>query len=346
MRIGGICQWGDMMVDKARYIKQNAHLYDKFVVYGQMEWQTYRSWGFNDMLDAANSQNRKLICITGAASLKEDFPYNNIIVENYPTSFFTDAYCRLYTYDDHMPVYIDKLNSDNFTHPFITLNHRAHIHRCEMIDLVYKNNLFDKNVIVWHNAENNDFYKFKYWQPHELKLNDSYTKTFNMYKLPTQYFNCFAQLVSEATEEATFVTEKTATPLFLKKPFLVASVVGYHKFLQNLGFVLYDEIFDYSFDNIEDRTIRYESLLQNFVKLNNIKPQELTELYHMISEKLEYNRLRIVEVAKNYLYTSPTMAETIKLQSQSNEIIDLYSYSLINESLPLANQVYNKVHRL
>lgn len=344
MRIAGICQWGDGIIENARYIKQNAHLYDKFVIYGQMEWQTYRSWGFTDMLDAANSQNKKLICITGAANLKEQFPYNNIIVESYPTSFFTDAYCRLYTFDDHMPVYIHKLNNDKFTNSFITLNHRAHIHRCEMIDLVYKNNLFDKNVIVWHNAENNDFYKFKYWQPNVLKLDDMYTQTFDMYKLPAAYFNCFAQLISEATEEGTFVTEKTAIPLFLKKPFLVASVCGYHKFLQSLGLVLYDEIFDYSFDNIEDRITRYESMLQNFVKLNNMKPQELTELYHSVSEKLEYNRLRVVEIAKNYLYASPTMLETITLQLDSNKPIDIYSYSLINRSLPSANQNYNKLH--
>ena len=351
MRIAGICQWENNSIEKARDIKQNAHLYDKFVVYGQMEFATLKAMGLSDMLAAARSQNKKLICITGAASFTKELSYSeDIMFESYPTSYFTDIYCRFYGWDNHMSLYIQKL-VDTFTHPFITLNYRAHSHRCEFIDLVYKNKLFDRNIIVWHNQINNhsgwlaeNTYNFKYWNPKQLILEDDFTKTTNHYYIPDEYFKCFAQCVSESTEEAIIVSEKTVIPLFLRKPFLVATVKGFHKFLQELGFVLYDEIFDYSFDNIIDRTTRYDTMLQNFVKLNTLSLNELTGLYNSIYDKLEHNRLRAIEIGKNYLYASPTMLETINLQLLTNEPIDVYSYGLINRTLPVANQKYSMLH--
>jgi hypothetical protein len=110
------------------------------------------------------------------------------------------------------------------------------------------------------------------------------------------------------------LSEKTATPLILGKPFIVATQKNFHKYLKELGFQLYDEIFDYSFDTITDREERFEALLQNFIRLQKIPLGELSKLQVTIADKIEYNKRRAKEVIYDPNYY-PTLAQ---------EVIDCY----------------------
>jgi len=340
---------------RAQLIKQNASKYNKFVVYGSTEWDVYNAAGFPIMVETANSQNKKLIAITGANKFLSTVPYENEVTYEYnPTTFLTVVYCRFYQNMLRMTNYVRLYNNKNFNHTFISLNSRTRAARQEMIDLVYKYDLFEKNIISWNNQllklpEINP-YSFKYWIPKKLAIDGedaSGVANHSGLDLPKQYFDCFAQLVSETTDQSIFLTEKTAVPLFLKKPFLVATAPGFHKFLTDLGFLLYDEIFDYSFDIIQNRTERFTELLKNFIKLNKLTPGDYTDLYEIISKKLEFNRLRAIEIGKNFLFYSPTMKETIDKQLNTFSLIgDSFYHTLLLYVYPKANHNFYKLHKL
>jgi hypothetical protein len=95
------------------------------------------------------------------------------------------------------------------------------------------------------------------------------------------------QLVTESDDEFVFFTEKTATPILLNKPFLVAGSVNFHDSLRRRGFELYTELFDYSFDSVEDINVRYEMIVEN---VKHISSMDLNELHNKVVDKLHYNK--------------------------------------------------------
>ena len=106
------------------------------------------------------------------------------------------------------------------------------------------------------------------------------------------------QLVAESEEDLFMISEKTAVPLLLNKPFLIVSCKDFHKNLVNLGFKLYDEVFDYSFDKIEDPLTRIEQLVKNVHQLSNKTPEQLNQYTELLKPKLEYNRNLAIEYSK------------------------------------------------
>ena len=103
--------------------------------------------------------------------------------------------------------------------------------------------------------------------------------------------------------ETIFPTEKTYTPIFFKKPFLVWSVPGYHKALTDLGFELYDEIFDYKFDSITNDKKRLRELVNQLKKLVG---KDYQKLYEMVAEKAErnYNILKSISQDRSLVPSS------------------------------------------
>ena len=106
------------------------------------------------------------------------------------------------------------------------------------------------------------------------------------------------QLVAESENEIFFLSEKTAVPLLCNKPFLVVSSKDYHKNLQELGFLLYDELFDYSFDSIEHNYQRTEQLILQVKKFESYTNEQLLDLTNQIEYKLKYNR----DIAIKYIH--------------------------------------------
>jgi hypothetical protein len=173
-----------------------------------------------------------------------------------------------------------------FTIPFISMNNRAHTHRKILMDNLEKYNLISKGAISWHN-DNDILYDWKYWKNnHRLILSDNYQNNFNNFLIPGEWDTSFMNLVSESTDKRIFFTEKTWIPLLLQKPFLVQGAPNFYKSFQELGFLIYDEIFDYSFDDILDITERTDAIVQN---VKNIIGKDYEQLYNISKSKLKYN---------------------------------------------------------
>lgn len=206
-------------------------------------------------------------------------------------------------------------NVDEYKYSYIFLNNISKDHRRLMIDMLAKHDVIHDGAISYRdilrhhdstrpaNDQVPDSVKeglrYRYWEPKVLLLDQARDNSFNQDVLPPQYKESFFQLVSESEDYDFFISEKTAVPLLFNKPFLVVSCANYHANLQALGFKLFDELFDYSFDSISDIEKRYDTLAQEVRRVSLLpNKRDITEL---LKPKLIHNRkLALAYAFDNY----------------------------------------------
>jgi hypothetical protein len=307
--------------------------FDKVILFCQHEWKYWADIGshtFTEFVDELAKQNKTLYTTTLSFKIFQKIPeYENVNVEAWPTYWFIKTYLGLndpFTRKrKNYKIDVDKLT---YKQHFISMNRRAHPWRCEIIDLLAKYNLIDDNAISWFVGD--IMHPFKYFKRRKLILDEEYQSTFEQYELPNQYYETFAQLVVESTDEteAMLISEKTATPLLVGKPFLVATAPGHHAFLKQLGFQMYDEIFDYSFDEIQDQPTRFEMLVDNFKRLSEIPITELHKLNDKIKDKIIYNRTLAENIVFDRSYYPKVALEIVETYESTGEEIEKWMVSI------------------
>jgi ribosomal protein S17E len=108
---------------------------------------------------------------------------------------------------------------------------------------------------------------------------------FNHSKLPKVYNNCFFAALAETSTDITVITEKVITPILFLKPFIVLGDKGYHQFLKSLGFELFEEFIDYSFDFEHNEDRRIEMFCEQVKNVSELSADSITELNQKISQK-------------------------------------------------------------
>lgn len=190
------------------------------------------------------------------------------------------------------------------TKHYTSMNARAHHHRCMFIDLLYHENLFDYGYLSWHNIEQWEYpYKFKYWKPVLMSFDNNWINPLGGFKEillpPKQEFKTsLFSIISESDDTVLKITEKTVLPIFHKRPFIVQAAPNFHKMLKNKGFQLFDEVFDYSFDEIpnEPQTTslrRTTAMIKETKKIVNYDPNDL---YKILKPKLQHNYLIMMKL--------------------------------------------------
>jgi hypothetical protein len=87
-----------------------------------------------------------------------------------------------------------------------------------------------------------------------------------------------------------FITEKTWKPYLLGKVSFFFNNQSYYSILKNLGFELYDEIFDYSFDTIKDDDERLVGYYNELKRISEIPIEELRKKILSIEDKILRNK--------------------------------------------------------
>lgn len=299
--------------------------FDRVLLYGPHEWNYWEWPEWNKLITACGETNHKLIIIT---STKKFFTIEEPTIEidheiiNWPTHYFSRTYNHLEPLRNGIPTV------DNYQHHFVSMNYRPREWRCMLMDLIAKNKLQHFNAISWHDP--NIEYDWKYWKPRLMQLSDtSFTQSRNYNILPNEYHTSFAQLISETRIDTLSVSEKTATAIFMEKPFLVASCSYFHEYLDKLGFLRYDEIFDYTFDTIEDTETRFNLLIDNFKNLSKVPFKDLPKLKEKIHDKLIYNKQRAYDIVHDYDLYPDVVKELINVYKQegiklSGILVDMY----------------------
>lgn len=215
---------------------------------------------------------------------------NNYIHLQFPTIFFNE-----YVKSRYAKIFF-KLKEKNIDYHFITMNLKPHWFRMYMIDQLAERDLLKFARYSW--LENNPDYSFQHYDGQISRLDDFHI-TRNQFSLPDIYHSAFAQLVSETAHDTIFLSEKTVVPLLMQKPFLSCAALNFHRYLRELGFEEYTEIFDYSFDTIMDTKLRFSAVIDNFEKLTKLDIYTLREIYNSILPKLRRNRERALEIAND-----------------------------------------------
>jgi len=308
-------------------------------------------------VDACNVNDIPIIFLTATYTYNkhllnwDEDRYKNVTVIDWPAYWLSRMACMI---DTHPESYAQNcslgndirdvntgLNS-NIDYLYITFVNQPKPWRCHLMDLLAKANLIHRGAIAWRDVMrhfdstrtdivNESTYDWKYWVPKKMTLtsNDNFDHSSpDWWILPAHYSHAFMQIVPECSDEVFLISEKTAVPLLFNKLFLVVGPKNYHANVKDMGFKLYDKIFDYSFDSEDDSELRYEGLVQNVNKYRDKSMQELEQLIQSVKDKISYNRTHALKLAR----TMPV--EWAKLVDQSwAEVNDEYLTSIVINNL-------------
>jgi len=179
----------------------------------------------------------------------------------------------------------------------VSLNRSALKHKCVFIDTLSKYNLIAGNIISWHKKDYKD-YKFKYFDNKKIEIDNIDTPT-SCLSYSTEYYKGFIDVICESYDDFPDISEKTFKAIAAKKIFLSVGHKGMYKKLQNLGFELYTELFDYSFDEKTNFHERTELAIKQIKKYENMNYNNMTKKVYSKIEKNYINFLRIAHSVPN-----------------------------------------------
>lgn len=207
----------------------------------------------------------------------------------------------------------------HFTYPYICLNNKNHAHRCAIIDELTGAGLLDKGIVTWHRFPNNEpsdhKYNFRYYNDAIRHIGDDFVTKLDSFLIPPEYHQSFLHVIGEATGNVPFITEKTCLPILYKKPWVIIADAGFHQKLVDLGFELYDEIIDYSFDSNPVLQERAKAIADN---VKRISEQNLDELYSIIKPKAERNYNNYMRIINEPKYIPDIIKERAIYAKETN----------------------------
>jgi hypothetical protein len=297
---------------------------------GAVEWLT-SSWDekiqfklnpdFYELEKTLLDNNCKLYLVLGCHEPELFKEYDNLI-KNFKILYWP-TYLISHTFDGLKDLYLyprgldGKLKVDDlsinkrFDKLYLNFNNKPRYHRCVMMDQLYLNDLYNDGINTWNIKleeqgifdilvnERHMKYDFKYWKEEHLKIDGYKIKERGFADEYTDMIldpGCFMALVGESSKDIPFVTEKTYRSIFLEHPFLCYGAKNQNKEITKYGFQLYDEIFNYSFDGLDDINDRIEGVIQN---LKRIKGKNYYDLYEMLLPKIKANKQRALQLRED-----------------------------------------------
>lgn len=205
-----------------------------------------------------------------------------------------------------------KVLPDGFDNLFILKIRQAKPHRLLLLDEMEKRNLLKEGVYTCVDPANvldTNLEKIGATTYSGGVREGNATNTNNIYADPHPLTDtAFMEIVSETSISSHFYTEKTVWPIAYSKPFLIHGTQYQNHDLKKLGFVLYDEIFDYTFDTIAAPRKRTEALAEEILRLKNMN-LDLVDVYEQLRPKLEHNLRRLIELCNYDEYMPDTVLQ-------------------------------------
>lgn len=198
------------------------------------------------------------------------------------------------------------------TKAFMSLNGQPHIHRCMIMDELVRRKMHKHAVMTWHYP--NVDWDWKAWKPELLEIEPNWNRdSADSFKYSTFMHSAlsssFMNLIAESQADIPFLTEKTFQQIIYKRPFLTMAGAGIYKDMDKLGFKRYDEIFDYSFDEVEDSMERGLMIID---QVESIIGKNYEAMNRKIMPKLEYNYQRARALANDPSYVPDIVKEMIR----------------------------------
>lgn len=231
---------------------------------------------------------------------------------------------------------------------FTCYNNNHKLPRALLVDELARYNLIKDGIVTLHNPDlyrNTDGSKYvwKYHDGSALIDEENFSlATHGGDIIPKSFNQGFFDIVTETWYDTNqfFITEKTLKSIAMAKPFIALSCKGYHTYLRDkFGFELYDELFDYSFDQCDKIEDRVEGIIHNVLNLKNRLSSESKKanLFKIIKSKLYRNLERREAITWN---TDMIVPASLKFLLEDNPYI-LYGEQKI-ALLGQIEQILNK----
>ena len=193
---------------------------------------------------------------------------------------------------------------------FVCKNNRPHPHRVMLMDQFAKYNMLDNNIVTWNTELQPLDYKPLLWEPefrrypeYDLRTGESYEHDHMvcrdsdyMESELINYPDAVIEVVAEGSDHCLMFTEKTFKSILNKKVFLLHGCPGINEKLTDYGFKLFDNLFDYSFDSIDDVEQRAYHMVTQLVPLQDTCPEEI---YRQCEHIIEHNLQCMVDILSN-----------------------------------------------
>jgi hypothetical protein len=191
----------------------------------------------------------------------------------------------------------------NMDKPFFSMNLRPSYERVKFIDKIKEKKLVDEiyyslacsGLEEWENYfDKIDISNKNLKFPIEKKCLDKFDK--DPHKVPIEFYKGLLNIVIETDVDRVAITEKTFQPLLYKKPFVVLGFKNVNKKIKDeLGFQLFDDIFDYTFDKKDNIDERISYLIDAMIEIKDI---DLIDTYQKVKSKIDFNYNHLLTLNK------------------------------------------------
>ena len=270
--------------------------------------------------------NHQVCIITNNANVSVYKKMIDVIYKPYLLGFLADHYKDiLHTPIEHNDTIIGLLSTDEYINAekkkfFLSYNKNTTkpfrvqlllwLMKTGMIDdsyvsILIKNGNFDRNrlrsdkdelydLIAWFNQFEQKGFNVLDWD-YPNHQNDVFSSL--RYTTKSHYADTVFNIITETTcdNNSLNLTEKSFKGIANCHPYLVIGDVNTHKHIKDLGFELYEDLIDYSFDSINDSEIRLNSALKEVKRIYNIGGNSILEWYKKNIDKIEHNKIKFFE---------------------------------------------------
>lgn len=315
--------WADYNLSKLVNVIENDSSYTDVIIFGPEEHEPGSLWMSHEeyllikrFLDYHNVNLKVVLGPPTDKKINPRYKFNDLPnLVSWPT-YFSNFVLRYNLTNQILPYE----HNETIGKHFISLNARAHPWRCMFIDYMYKYGLFDKGYVSWHNADSwNYVYNFKWWTPEIINFDDNWINDQGGYKdifrPPVQFKDSLFSVISESTLDTIFVTEKTFLPIYHKRPFIIYGAPGIHRYIESLGFKLFDELIDYSFDKVENDEMRCNLFMNQVSKICN---HDIQKIKKILTPKIEHNFYTMLKIVRDRTTVSKDL---IKILKKSNHYL-------------------------
>jgi hypothetical protein len=289
--------------------------------------------------------NHQVCIITNNANVSVYKKMIDVIYKPYLLGFLADHYKDiLHTPIEHNNTIIGLLSTDEYINAeknkfFLSYNKNTTkpfriqlllwLMKTGMIDdsyvsILIKNDNFDRNslrskedelydLIEYYNRFDDMGFNILDWNYPEIN-NDVFSSL--KYTTKSHYADTLFNIITETTCDTNSLnlTEKSFKGIANCHPYLIIGDVNTHKHIKDLGFELYEDLIDYSFDSIDGNEIRLNSALKEVKRIYNIGGNGILEWYKKNIDKIEYNKSKFFE----YKFSDMVKETILDLKKQFN----------------------------
>lgn len=280
--------------------------------------------------------NRKIVKVLSSVSANKQLFPKIFLEKTY------GLYEMMQTFTNYIIETNQVVNPEQCHKVYTNYNNNPKYERAMLLEELARRHLLQHGMVTFLNPKiiQNSYngVQFPGWQHHDgSRLVDEAIIPNSTLELPKSYLSSIIDLVSETSVKPGnhYVSEKTVKPIVTLKPFVCLSSPGYHKFLtEEFGIELYDELFDYSFDQENDLHKRISMIVDEIEKIVQCYNDEFKiDMYEKLLPKLKRNRERYVDYGTHRENMIIPVIETIMKNNYTIHGRDdgLYIFDMISD---------------